>query len=207
MTDFHALNWPAPGGSRPERVAIAGTITNAVTHEVIPRAVVRITAAPEAFAERLMAILTSAIAHQPHLQAQYQDLLESWNRSLASLATAQLLFDRLGPVLGLARLDETQAGGDGHYCFCDLPPGLYTLVASYTWLNHCHGSTSAQAEIAPNCHQHAFVELDMALSLAPGSWPLTVIGHPQHFALASGAFNGLPNGALTLQARDGNRSR
>jgi hypothetical protein len=177
MTYFHALNRPAPGGSKPERVAIAGTITNAVTGEIIPRAVVRITAAPEAFAERLMAISTSAIAHQPQLQAQYQDLIESWHQPLASLATAQLLFDRLGPAVGLVRPDETQAGGDGHYCFCDLPPGLYTLVASYTWLNRCHGSTSAQAEIMPNCHRHAFVELDMTLSLSPGPWPLNVISH------------------------------
>ena len=161
------------------RVAIAGTVTNAATGELMPQAVVRIAAAPTLFAEKLMAILAAAIAQRPLLQTHYRDLIEGWARASNPLATAQLLLDRLQYPLGLPRPDQTRSGGDGHYCFFDLPPGLYTLAATYVLANQCHGATAAQIEVVASDHRLAFAELDIAIGLVPGVWPLQVMEEVQ----------------------------
>jgi hypothetical protein len=160
-------------------VAIAGTITNALTGDIVPQAVVRITEAPAAFAERLMAFLVAAIAPQPDLQAQYSDLIAGWNQTLVPLTTAQRLLDRLVPSLALTRPDQTTSGGDGHYCFFDLPPGQYRLTATYTLPNRCHGTASTPVDIAQSDRRLTFTEANIAIRLGPSSCPLAVVGHTQ----------------------------
>ncbi|MGG6238654.1 carboxypeptidase-like regulatory domain-containing protein [Nodosilinea sp. AN01ver1] len=167
-----------PAAPKPCRVAIAGTITNALTGDIVPQAVVRITAAPAAFAEGLMAFLVVAIAHQPDLQAQYSDLIASWHQTLVPLTTAQQLLDRLLPALALTRPDQTTSGGDGHYCFFDLPPGQYRLTATYT-LPHRHGTASTLVEIVESDRRLTFTEANIAIRLQPGSHSLAVVGHSQ----------------------------
>ncbi|WP_156119678.1 hypothetical protein [Leptolyngbya sp. KIOST-1] len=164
--------------AKPCRVAIAGTVTNAATGDVMPQAVVRITAAPAAFVEGLMALLVAAIAHRPALQAHYSDLIERWNQTLAPLATAQLLLDRLEHALALVRPDQTWSGGDGHYCFFDLPPGQYTLTATYTLPNQCHGMTSMPVNIVQSDRRLTFAAADIAIRLVPGSCPLVLGSDP-----------------------------
>lgn len=161
--------------NQPYRVAIAGTITNAATGDIMPHAVVRITAAPAAFAEGIMALLVAAIAHRPETQAHHSDLMADWQRSLAPLATAQRLLDRLQP-LALARPDQTQSGGDGHYCFYDLPAGSYTLTATYVLPHRGQGGTSAQVEVLHSDRRLSFAVVDLAISLVPGACPLAVVG-------------------------------
>jgi hypothetical protein len=168
--------------NQPYRVAIAGTVTNAATGDIMPQAVVRITAAPAAFVEEVMALLVAAIAHCPEVQAQYSSLIEDWQRSLAPLATAQQLLDRLAQPLTLARPDQTQSGGDGHYCFYDLPVGAYTLTATYTLPHRGHGVTSAQVEVLHSDRRLSFAAVDLTISLITGACPLTVIAAPQSLA-------------------------
>ncbi|MBE9156239.1 carboxypeptidase regulatory-like domain-containing protein [Nodosilinea sp. LEGE 06152] len=168
---------PLPAAAKPCRVAIAGTITNALTGDIVPQAVVRITAAPAAFAERLMAFLVVAIAHRPDLQAEYSNLIADWNQTLVPLATAQRLLDRLVPALALTRPDQTTSGGDGHYCFFDLPPGQYRLTATYTLPNRCHGTASTPVDIVQSDRRLTFTEANIAIRLEPDACPLAVVGH------------------------------
>ncbi|PSR18292.1 hypothetical protein C8255_08065 [filamentous cyanobacterium CCP3] len=173
------LNQPLPDASKPRRVAIAGTITNALTGDIMPQVVVRITAAPAAFGEGLMAFLVVAIAHRPDLQAQYSDLIASWHQTLNPLTVAQRLLDRLVPALDLTRPDQTTSGGDGHYCFFDLPPGRYQLTATYTLPNRCYGMASTPVDIAQSDRRLTFTEANIAVQPLPGSCPLPVVGHSQ----------------------------
>lgn len=168
-----------PAAAKPCRVAIAGTITNALTGDVVPQAVVRIMAAPAAFAEGLMAFLVVAIAHRPDLQAQYSDLIAGWNQALVPLTTAQQLLDRLAPSLPLPRPDQTTSGGDGHYCFFDLPPGQYRLTATYTLPSHSHGTASTLVDIAQSDRRLTFTEANIAIQLRSGAGALAVVGHTQ----------------------------
>jgi hypothetical protein len=153
-------------------VAIAGTITNAATGEIVPLATVRITAAPVAFGEGLLATLAAAAARCPLLGASYSALLAQGGQRADPLATAQILLDRLEGPLALPRPDQTLSGGDGHYCFLDLPPGHYCLTATYTVPDHCHGATAARVEVPASQRGLGFAQLDMALGLEPGAWPL-----------------------------------
>jgi hypothetical protein len=167
--------------NQPYRVAIAGTVTNAATGDIMPQAVVRITAAPAAFVEEVMALLVAAIAHCPEVQAHSSNLIEDWQRSLAPLATAQRLLDRLAQPLTLVRPDQTQSGGDGHYCFYDLPAGSYTLTATYTLAHRGYGVTSAQVEVLHSDRRLSFAAVDLAINLVPGVCPL-VMGASQSLA-------------------------
>lgn len=164
----------SPTTNQPYRVAIAGTVTNAATGDIVPQAVVRITAAPAAFVEGVMALLVAAIAHHPEVQTHSSDLIENWQQSLAPLEAAQRLLDRLLPLA--ARPDQTQSGGDGHYCFFDLPPGFYQLTATYTLPHRGHGVTSAEVEVTQSDRRLSFAIVDLAMSLLPGACPLTVVG-------------------------------
>lgn len=176
MPGSQTANQSLPNAARPYRVAIAGTVTNAATGDIMPLAVVRITAAPVAFTEGILAFLVTAIAHCPEIQAHYSDLIEDWQQSLAPLATAQRLLDCLEQPLALARPDQTQSGGDGHYCFYDLPAGSYTLTATYSLPHRSHGVTSAQVEVLHSDRRLSFAAVDLAISLVPGACPLTVAG-------------------------------
>lgn len=176
MPGSQTANQPLPDAARPYRVAIAGTITNAATGDIVPQAVVRITAAPAAFTEGMMAVLVAAIARHPDLQAHYRHLIESCQRSVTPLATAQRLLDRLEQSLALARPDQTQSGGDGHYCFYDLPAGAYTLTATSTLPHRGQGVTSAQVEVLPSDRRLSFAVMDLAIGPVPGACPLTVVG-------------------------------
>ncbi|MBD2231553.1 carboxypeptidase-like regulatory domain-containing protein [Phormidium tenue] len=176
MSGSQTANQSLPNAARPYRVAIAGTITNAATGDIMPQAVVRITAAPVAFIEEILAFLVAAIAHQPEVQANYSHMVEDWQRSLAPLAPAQRLLDCLESPLALARPDQTQSGGDGHYCFYDLPPGSYTLTATYILPHRGQGVTSAQVEVLHSDRRLSFAAADLAISLVPGACPLPVVG-------------------------------
>jgi hypothetical protein len=174
MATPHTLTRRWPSAPTPCRVAIAGTVTNAVTGEVMPMTTLRITEAPKTFGEGLLASLLAAIAQCPVLQANYHDLGQHCGPTTAPLATAQRLLDQFNTSLRLPRPDQTHSGGDGHYCFLDLPPGLYRLSATYTRPNHCHGATTAQVEVTANPRSLTFAQLDLAITLVPGSWSLTV---------------------------------
>lgn len=187
-------NRPVPAAP-PYRVAIAGTVTNAATGEAMPQATVRITAAPAAFAEGLMALLVAAIAQRPDLQSHYGSLIAGWPNALAPLATAQRVLDRLGHLLALARPDQTQSGGDGHYCFFDLPPGLYQLTATYTLPHYGEGVTSTQVEIVQSDRRLSFAVVNLALSLVPGACPLVVMGDRQWAQFLDNPDSGAISGA------------
>ncbi|WP_017301114.1 carboxypeptidase-like regulatory domain-containing protein [Nodosilinea nodulosa] len=207
------LSQSPPSAAKPYRVAIAGTITNALTGDVMPQAVVRITAAPATFIEGLAALFVAAIAQRADLQARYSDLIAAWHRSPAPLAATQLLLDRLSDSLSLVRPDQTRSGGDGHYCFFDLPPGRYRLTATYTLPNHCCGMTTTAVEIAQSDRRLAFAEVDIAVRLAPNPCPLLVVapdqsrpwGHPPE-TLAPGG-QAAPAKTLAAQPRVGTLSR
>ncbi len=165
------------------RVAIAGTITNAATGEVMPQAMVSITAAPDVFGEGLLGIVTAAMAHCS--TACYDATPQVPTPSVGPLSTAQTRLDACGQILGVARPDQTHSGGDGHYCFLDLPPGPYTLTATYSLADRCHGTITAQVEVPQICHWLTFAELDLAISLVPGASPPPVAEDARRSALPS----------------------
>ncbi len=150
-----------------QQVSIAGTVTNAATGEVIPGAQVRITQAPAAFAAQLMGLVDQAIAPNPHLQKSYSHLFHNRPITADALKTAQVILDSLRrsqQYLG-HRPDETTAGGDGHYCFFDLPPGVYGVTAAISRLDHRYGMSHRSTRVQAALNALVFSQLDIDISL------------------------------------------
>ncbi|MGF1567310.1 MAG: hypothetical protein ACFCVD_04445 [Nodosilinea sp.] len=151
-----------------QRVAIAGTVTNLDTGDIVPQVVVRITEAPPGFVAMLMATVEAVLVNHPELMAHYGHLL---NRAITAdtLKTAQILLDSFERHhwLSTLRQDQTITGGDGHYCFFDLPPGPYTITGTVTTLNHRCGLVQAQVEVKQTELRLAFSRLDLAVALRP----------------------------------------
>ena len=149
-------------------VAIAGTVTNGISGEIIPRAQVRLTQAPLAFIAELMALIKRSIAPSPRLTAHYNHLFQNRQITPETLKTAQVIIDGLsrsqqfdGP-----RPDETFTGGDGHYCFFNLPPGQYEVTAAVSTLDRHYGISHRRVQVQHGTHRLAFSQLDIALALS-----------------------------------------
>jgi hypothetical protein len=152
-----------------QRVAIAGTVTNVATEEGIPQVLVRITQAPAPFVVRLLEIIRQDVSNRPKLAASYQHLFAKRRVTADTLRTAQIILEAFEHHhwLSAPRPDQTITGGDGHYCFFDLPPGTYGLTATFTAPNYCHGVTQGQVEVQQSHQWLAFSELDLAMTLVP----------------------------------------
>jgi hypothetical protein len=150
-----------------QRVAIAGTVINAATQEGLPQVRVRITHAPLACVQGFLSILEEALVPHPQLMARYQHLMGKHPVTPATLRLAQVLFNTFEQNQWLAdpRPDQALTGGDGHYCFFDLPPGDYGLTATLHIPNVCHGSTHGRVRVDPSDQWLAFSALDLTLSL------------------------------------------
>ncbi len=166
-----------------QRVAIAGTVTNAATGEGMPQVIVQITQAPLAFVAELMATLETELIQHPDLSANYNHLFEGRPITTDTLKTAQILLDAFerNHWLSSSRADQTITGGDGHYCFFDLASGIYRLTATYLVPNYCYGSTQGEVLVEPSRLRLAFSELDLAMSLVPS--PLAIPAPMQGAAL------------------------
>ncbi len=150
-----------------QRVAIAGTVINAATQEGLPQVRVRITHAPLACVQDFLTILEEVLVSHPHLMAHYQRLMGERPVTSATLKLAQVLFDACerNQWLATPRPDQALTGGDGHYCFFDLPPGDYGLTATLYIPNLCQGSTHGRVRVDPSDQWLAFSALDLTLSL------------------------------------------
>ncbi|NJL47398.1 MAG: hypothetical protein HC929_07780 [Leptolyngbyaceae cyanobacterium SM2_5_2] len=157
-----------------QRVAIAGTVTNADTDEGMPQVLVRITQAPLVFIGELMATLETEIEQHPELKTSYGHLFDGRPITPDTLKTAQILLDAFerNRWLSTPRTDQIVTGGDGHYCFFDLASGLYRLTATYLVPNRCYGSTQGQVLVERSSLRLAFSELDLSMSLVPS--PLAI---------------------------------
>lgn len=157
-----------------QRVAIAGTIANAATEEGLPQVRVRITQAPQAFSVMMMMTLKASIGDRAEFLDRYSHLFDEANpRSITadSLKTAQVVLDALENHHGLhgPRPDQTRTGGDGHYCFFDLPSGSYGVTATLLLPNQCHGSAQGYVQVPHSAQRFAFGELDLAMTVRPSS--------------------------------------
>jgi hypothetical protein len=155
--------------AQPQRVAIAGTVINAATQEGLPQVVVRITHAPIACIHGFLKILEESLADHPHLIASYQRLMCDRPITPDTLKLAQLLFNTFERNQWLAdpRPDQTLTGGDGHYCFFDLPPGDYGLTATLSIPQVCQGATHGRVQVNPSDQWLSFSALDLILALEP----------------------------------------
>jgi hypothetical protein len=152
-----------------QRVAIAGTVINADTQEGLPQVMVRITQAPMECIQGFLEILERSLVPHPHLMANYQRLMCDRPITPDTLKLAQVLFKSFerNQWLAAPRPDQTLTGGDGHYCFFDLPPGDYSLSATLTIPHGCQGATRGQVRVHSSNQWLAFSELDLTLSLRP----------------------------------------
>lgn len=155
--------------AHPQRVAIAGTVINAATQEGLPQVIVRITQAPAACIQRFLEILEESLLAHPLLMANYRRLMVDRSITTETLQLAQALFNTFEchQWLVAPRPDQTITGGDGHYCFFDLPPGDYGLTATLTIPQVCQGSTHGRVRVDPSDQWLSFSELDLSLSLGP----------------------------------------
>jgi hypothetical protein len=155
-----------------QRVAIAGTVTNMATTEGLPQVLVRITHAPQAFVDQLTRVVQDRI---PDLSERYRPLLQRSSGILDSLQTLQMILDEQSQNHGVlvsrpvSRMDQTLTGGDGHYYFLDLPPGLYTLTAVFVAPGLCYGFTRGHVQVQHTDHWLTFSQLDLALTLTTAS--------------------------------------
>lgn len=174
LTSVHQPAYSPACRSAQQRVAIAGTVTNGATQEGLPQVLVRITHAPVACIERFFEILEQALTHQPHLMASYQHLMRHQPMTTDTLKLAHLLFNTFerNQWLGAPRPDQLLTGGDGHYCFFDLPPGDYGLTATLSVPQVCQGSTHGRVQVHASNQWLSFSALDLTLSLQSPSSPL-----------------------------------
>ncbi|TVP65158.1 MAG: hypothetical protein EA342_14805 [Leptolyngbya sp. LCM1.Bin17] len=158
-----------------QRVAIAGTVTNMATTEGLPQVLVRITHAPQAFVDQLTRVVQDLITPVPDLSERYRPLLQRPSGILDSLHTLQMILDEQSRNHGVlvsrpvSRMDQTLTGGDGHYYFLDLPPGLYTLTAVFVAPGLCYGFTRGHVQVQHTDHWLTFSQLDLALTLTTAS--------------------------------------
>lgn len=170
LTSVHQPGYhSAQATAQSQRVAIAGTVINAASQEGLPQVVVRITEAPLECIQGFLEILETSLIPYPHLLGSYQRLMEGRPITPNTLKLAQVLFNTFerNQWLVAPRPDQTLTGGDGHYCFFDLPPGDYRLAATLTIPNVCQGATQGQVQVYPSDRWLAFSELDLTLSLRP----------------------------------------
>jgi hypothetical protein len=151
-------------------VSIAGTVTDGGSGDIIPGARVRITHAPVSFAKELMALVGDAVTPQPRLAKHYEHLLQNHRITSDSLKTAQIILDSLSRSQQFVghRPDETLTGGDGHYCFFDLPPGEYGLTAAISTLDHRYGLSYRSVQVKGAVELLVFSQLDIEISLTHG---------------------------------------
>jgi len=149
------------------QVALAGTVLNSDTGDVMPGAVVTLTAAPPAFTHQLGQFLQSYLAQYPlpHRGAARLD----WGRGQPSLYQLQLMLDELQlhqhPWFlppQFIRPDQRITGGDGHYHFLDLPSGNYAVTARYKTLTGCVGLAQHSVYVAEGNHL-SFTQLDITV--------------------------------------------
>lgn len=152
-----------------QRVAIAGTVINAATQEGLPQVVVRITQAPVDCIQGFLTILEDALTDHPQLMISYQRLMGGRPPTADTLSLAQSLFNTFerNQWLIAPRPDQTLTGGDGHYCFFDLPPGDYGLTATLAIPQGCQGVTQGRVRVLPSDQWLAFSALDLTLPLSP----------------------------------------
>jgi hypothetical protein len=152
-----------------QRVAIAGTVINAATQEGLPQVVVRITQAPIDCIQGFLTILEDALGDHPQLMISYQRLIGGRPPTADTLSLAQSLFNTFerNQWLIAPRPDQTMTGGDGHYCFFDLPPGDYGLTATLAIPQGCQGVTQGRVRVLPSDQWLAFSALDLTLNLSP----------------------------------------
>jgi hypothetical protein len=151
-----------------QRVSIAGTVTNGVSGDVMPGAQVRITRAPVAFAARLMTTVAQTIAPHPHLRASYDHLFQHRSITADSLKTAQVILDSLSrsQLFQGGRPDATTTGGDGHYCFFNLPPGDYGVTAAISMLDHRYGVSHRSVQVEAAGNSLVFSQLDIEIDIS-----------------------------------------
>ena len=164
-----SVHQPAYEPARQQRVAIAGTVINAASQEGLPQVVVRITQAPLDCIQGFLSILEDALADHPSLMANYQRLIGGRPVTLDTLNLAQALFNTFerNQWLIAPRPDQTLTGGDGHYCFFDLPPGDYGLTATLAIPRVCQGTTQGRVRVDLSDQWLAFSALDLTLTLSP----------------------------------------
>ncbi|NJL46078.1 MAG: hypothetical protein HC922_10960, partial [Leptolyngbyaceae cyanobacterium SM2_3_12] len=76
-----------------QRVAIAGTILNTATGEVMPQVLVRIAQGPTAFVAMLMDTIEAIVHDRPKFEANYRHLLTNRPITPDTLRTAQIILD------------------------------------------------------------------------------------------------------------------
>ncbi|QQE67189.1 hypothetical protein GFS31_39010 [Leptolyngbya sp. BL0902] len=171
LTSVHQPARQVAQGASPQRVAIAGTVINAATQEGLPQVMVRITHAPAACVQGFLKVLEDSLADHPHLIASYRRLTCDRPITPDTLKLAQLLFNTFERHQWLVapRPDQTLTGGDGHYCFFDLPPGDYGLTATLTIPKVCQGSTHGRVRVDLSDQRLSFSALDLSLTLEPAT--------------------------------------
>ncbi len=197
-----AVHPSADQSAEPQRVAIAGTVINAATQEGLPQVVVRITQAPIDCIQSFLTILENAVADHPQLMIRYQRLIGGRPPTAETLSLAQSLFNTFehNQSLVAPRPDQTLTGGDGHYCFFDLPPGDYGLTATLAIPRVCQGVTQGRVRVLPSDQWLAFSALDLTLSLTPD--PSTLPGSPLGDSMPWPSFANLHQAQLALSGRN-----
>jgi hypothetical protein len=148
-------------------VSIAGTVIDGNSGEIVPGARVCITQAPVAFIVELMVMIQQAIATNSRLTENYAHLFQHRPITPETLKTAQIILNALcrsKQFLGY-RPDETVTGGDGHYCFYDLPAGHYGITAEVARLDHRYGIAQDAVRVEGQGNTLAFSQLDLEMSL------------------------------------------
>jgi hypothetical protein len=157
-----------------QHVSIAGTVINQGSREIIPGARVRITQAPASFVAELMAIVQASVASNPRLARQYAHLFQNRPVTSDTLKTAQIILDSLSRSQQFTghRPDETFSGGDGHYCFLNLPPGDYGITAAISTLDYRYGISCRSVQVRGAVQSLSFSQLDIEVALTNTMAPL-----------------------------------
>ena len=98
----------------------------------------------------------------------------------------------------VVRPDRTRTASDGHFHFCDLPPGQYTLTASLPGRGSRYGTADAQATVSST----EVVTADLALSPTRVEGRVTAAAGQTPVLLAQVRVKG--SGEQTFTDADGN---